>query len=236
MTLKLPLLFAIATFAAFADPMILWNFDSNTCTGLHAASCGDNHATFGNTQAFNPVSMPLGPAITATGFGPDGAKLFLKEQFGTEDGLGLVGKTVCITTGTGKHTKITCSNTDPDNEIVAGTDDAIKVDLTNAINSGYTDFEVALGSVQAGEEGEIITAGGSKIISQDETLVPLPPLGGQDWFVLKGFSSAHEHSDVLLMAVTATTVPEPASILLLGSGLLVAATLLRRKVRNQQSF
>jgi hypothetical protein len=215
MKTKLLIVFALAAAAGFATPIqVTWDFSAGTC--VVELPCSPDAATSGPTQAFKP-SSGLGSAIIILSTGGDaaGLDLDLKHDGGDENGVGIF-------------------SLDHD-EIQVG--DTIFVNLDAPIAAGYTGFQVKLGSIQSGEKGRIYDQSGSFDLGSnwDQQFHTVTPT----WFGNnQGFKVGASSSDVLLMSVTAdpdpARVPEPSSIVLLGSSLLVSMTVLRRRARKQQ--
>jgi hypothetical protein len=210
---KLLTMFAVAAVSGFATPLtVTWDFNPGTC--VVELPCSTDTATSGSMQAFKPSSA-LGSAviILSTGGNAAGLDLFLKHDGGDENGVGIY-------------------SLDHD-EIQVG--DPIFVNLDAPIAAGYTGFQLELGSIQSGEMGRIYDKSGSFDLGStwDQKFHTVTPT----WFGNdQGFKVGASSDDVLLMSVSAdpARVPEPSSIVLLGSGLLVSMTLLRRRLRKQQ--
>jgi hypothetical protein len=154
-----------------------------------------------------------GTTITAYGYnGSTPTDLFGKTAGGDETGLGLVGKS--------------------DDEI--GGNAFVQLDLTQLISSGYTNFQLAIGSVQPGETYDVWGSNKKGVLgtlllhgSLDGTKFSIPD-GGQYSFI----SITAPTGDVLVDSFTAQT-PEPSSLALLGTGLVALSGLIRRKFRRR---
>ena len=204
--------FAVTAISAFATPLtVTWDFSPSTC--VVELPCSTDAATSGSTQAFKPSSGLGSVIILSTGGSAAGLDLYLKHDGGDENGVGIFSL---------DH-----------EEIQVG--DTIFVNLDAPIAAGYTGFQVELGSIQIGELGRIYDKSGSFDLGStwDQKFHSVTPT----WFGNdQGFKVGASSNDVLLMSVSAdpARVPEPSSIVLLGSGLLVSMTFLRRKMRKQQ--
>jgi hypothetical protein len=174
-------------------------------TGASAGTITFNFSTTpGNTTSANYVGSDGVTTISAmSGTSVD---LLFKNGGGDETGLGLaVGG---------------------NNEIIGS--QSIIFDLTSLFSLNVTDLTLALGSIQTGESG--------KVCDSNNMCVTFGPSdSGQAVSIMALYSDMlASHSplltitapagDVLVDGLTATTsVPEPSSLLLLGSGILLMA-------------
>ncbi|MGH9397382.1 MAG: PEP-CTERM sorting domain-containing protein [Terriglobia bacterium] len=169
-----------------------------------------------------------GYTVTAYGFekNSDGVfvagNLYVKQSGGDESGLGLANE----------H----------DREI--DTNQFIQLDFTNLANAGITSGSLMIGSVQSGEGYGIYTSNqvgtlGSLDLNGtlDKTYLPISwtandPIVGVNAYVPTHGSSG---SDVLLMNFSAnppSPTPEPASLALMGTGLMGLAFVYRKYAKT----
>jgi hypothetical protein len=181
------------------------------CVALTCASADTINFNFsttpGNTNTANYSSD--GVTITATA-NPPSEDLFFKNGGGDETGLGL-------------------ANTSQ-NEISPG--QSITFNISSLFSKNVTDLTLTLGSVQSGEGGMACDAFG--------TCVSFTSSGTED--ILNLFNEMKSKGDgdltitatsgnVLIDSLTATTtVPEPSSLLLLGTGVFAMAGVVRKRL------
>jgi hypothetical protein len=145
----------------------------------------------------------------------DSSDLYYKVGGGDETGLGLVGES--------------------DHEIEAG--QSIVLNLGGLFSKDVTSLTLMLGSIQEGELGHVCDAYADCITFNSS--VDFKPVS-----IMSLYSDmiAHDNGqltvtagpgDVLIDQLQATTctVPEPSSLLLMGSGVLAMAGVVRRKLR-----
>ncbi len=154
-----------------------------------------------------------GTTITAYGYnGGTPTDLFGKTAGGDESGLGLRGRS--------------------DDEIAGKA--FVQLDLTQLINSGYTNYQLAIGSVQPGESYDVWGSNkkgalGTLLLhgTLDGTQFSIPDVG-EYCFI----SITAPTGDVLVDSFSAQT-PEPGSLALLGTGLVGLSGLIRLKFRQR---
>lgn len=181
-------------------------------TGASADTITFNFATTPNaslgTNTFTYTSG--GISITATG----SADLYYKSLGGDEVGLGLVGSS--------------------DHEITAG--QSISFDFTNLLSQDVTALSLTFGSV-TGVDSANVCAGSFCITinsSDDDKAVSILSLfadmksHGLTTLTITGVSG-----DVLIDQLQATTVPEPSSLLMVGSGMFMMAGMARKLVTRR---
>ena len=186
-------------------------FNFGACPSSPATCPGD----FGTNTATYTSS---GLSVVASGYGSSGTShpldLFLKMGGGDEDGLGL--------------------NPSSDNEINPG--QYIYLDLSNLVSHSIFSGLIGLGSVQSGEAGSICTT--AAVGTPGSTCISVGDSGGSMGSASVTWSAADpilsftaSPGSVLLdnLSVSVSTVPEPASLTLFGTGLLALALLIRRK-------
>jgi hypothetical protein len=151
-----------------------------------------------------------GIGIIATG----SSDLYYKVGGGDETGLGLVGES--------------------DHEIDA--DQSIVLNLGGLFSKDVTGLTLTLGSIQSGESGKVCDFAHCMYFnsSEDFTAVSIMSLYSEMKAGDNGQLTVTAGSgDVLIDQLQAKTctVPEPSSLLLMGSGVLAMAGVVRRKLR-----
>lgn len=187
--------------AASANSTYTWNFSGTTPN----ASLGTNTYTF----------YSGGIGITATG----STNLYYKQQGGiggaSETGLGLA----CC---------------DSDHEIERG--QSIVFNMSSLFPKKVTAISLMLGSIQAGEFGKVCDAFSVCVTfssANDAQPVSIIALYNDMKLHNSGLLTiTSPRGDVLVnqLQVTTAPVPEPASLLMMGSGLVAMAGVIRRKL------
>ncbi len=187
--------------------IIIWNFTSPA-----NVSVASPHTYLDTTSTFQIIASGFTTANAPTGgtWTPGtvaSTLLFQKVDTPDETGLGL-------------------ADLSADHEIAIKS--MIQLDLANLITHGFTDPIMSIGSVQAGESFAVFgsntaanAAGASGTLRNSGTGLPTVQT-----FSLSGYPSDQyiwitaTNADVLLLNGLTAAVPEPSTILLLGSGLL----------------
>lgn len=178
------------------------------CVALTSASA--NTITFDFSSATGTSTTAIftgsdGTTISATGT----SNLFFKTGGGDETGLGLAGTS--------------------QNEIGVG--QSITFDLSSLFNKGVTDLTLGLGSVQSGEVGTACDDFGSCVTFTASGTMDITGLFAEMQSKGDGTLKITATSgNVLIDSLTATTIPEPSSLLLLGTGVFAMAGAVRKKL------
>jgi PEP-CTERM motif-containing protein len=185
------------------------------------AGLGFGSAAFGDTLIFTPPVGDLGSTshtytldgvnVVATGF--NGGDLFGKNLSPGEEGIGLAGDP------SGQH------------EIFVGSPAPfIQLNLSNLVSAGFADFQFMINSTQGREVWQVsacpaastLCSNAQTLTGTDQTLDKVPNnFGPADPFLDVSMATTATSGNVLLasIAATAPTVPEPATVGLLGLGL-----------------
>ena len=188
--------------AASANSTYTWNFSGTT-----------PNATLG-TSTYTFYSGGIG--ITATG----STNLYYKSQGGiggaSETGLGLA----CC---------------DSDHEIERG--QSIIFNMSSLFSKRVTNVSIMLGSIQAGESGKVCDSFnvcvtfGSANDAQSVSIMALYNDMKLHHFGLLTVTSPKGDVLVNQLQVTTAPVPEPASLFMMGTGLVAMGVVVRRKLR-----
>ncbi len=199
----------LAIGSAQATAIVTWNFDSP------AGSVPSPHTYFDTTNTI-PI---IASGFTTTNAAPTSGTW----TPGTVASTPLFGK---FTLGDPSETGLGLAGLDPENEIVVKS--MVQLDLSYLIAHGFSDPIISIGSVQATESFAVFgsntaanVGGASGTFLNGGTGLPVIqtfPLSGypNDQFIW--ITATNE--DVLLINGLTSGVPEPSTLLLLGSGLL----------------
>ncbi|HKW66385.1 MAG TPA: PEP-CTERM sorting domain-containing protein [Terriglobales bacterium] len=227
------ILHVIGTLLLLATPLFAGTITFDLLSG--------NNVVLGTSQPYTVDGI----TITAYGFkssatslsSPDSTAgtavdLFSKNGGASETGLGIAS----------------AASGDSDNEIVCNSTGCfyIQLDLTNLILAGGTNQTTIIESVQAGETfnlwagksangalGSLLSPSGtclSAVCTETVKLSLKTPILGLS--APNTYAGGH---DVLLSSMSAT-VPEPGSLVLLGSGLCIVGGLLRRRLGKRDAL
>ena len=204
----------VATSSASAAP-ILYDFTSSSST----VNLGSSETYTAGGITITAYSGYLsGTTVTRSGV------LVGNNRGSDEQGLG-----VCIGSGN------TCNNGhyDDDPEIDYSPREVVQLDITNLLSNGYTSLAVNADSATGGEKLDAYTSMSSSglgtlvgSITSAAGTVSIVQNGNYLNFISDNGSGG---SDVLLHSLTATKVPEPVSMAILGTGLIGLGAVRRRR-------
>lgn len=164
-------------------------------------------------------STATGTSNTATFTGSDGVTMISATS-------GVSGPNLLFKNGGGFETGLGLSGTNQ-NEINPG--QTITFDLSSLV-SAHDSVSIALGSIQTGESGQVCGSGGCITVtsSQNGQLIDITSLLGSSGSI----SITAPAGNILVDELQATTVPEPNSLMLLGTGVFAMAGAFRKKFFN----
>jgi hypothetical protein len=200
-------------YAGIAVKLTLLSVVAFVCVAATVASADTITFNFASTiNSTSPTASYTSNGVTIKATGT--ADLFYKMGGGDETGLGL--------------------NNDPDHEIAVA--QSITLDLSSLFSKNVTSLTLMLGSIQSGESASVCDANNMCITfgsSDDDKAVSILSLyadmlshhSGQ--LTISGITG-----DVLVDELQATTaVPEPSTLLLFGSGILMMVAGVRKRMR-----
>lgn len=177
------------------------------CLALTSASADTFTFDFSSTPGNTSMQTYSANGFTITATSGAGTDLFFKTGGGDETGLGLTPTS--------------------QNEINVG--QSITFDLSSLVSSNVSSVSIALGSIQSGESGQVCGTSCITITSgQDGQLVDITSLLGTSGSITITAPSGN----ILIDELQVTTVPEPNSLMLLGTGVFAMAGVFRKKFFN----
>jgi len=208
--------FAFAASSAWAT-LVTWQLNPNSSDGAVGSSS-------------KVYTLPPGYSITAYGYDNNNGigsahELFYRFAPGDEHGLGITGTT---------HNELQVDHNGNPLQF-------IQLDLTSIISQGFTNFQIQVASVQAGESFNLyasnalghlgtLLSGGPYGSGKDDVFINVPNLGTNHFLSIVAAAA-----DVLPVAFRATIVPIPeAASLIPALCLVVLATAFEVRRRRRQ--